>query len=67
MKTIDACGISCPEPLMMLCKALKTEKEFILLLDNKIALENCEYYAKSRRISFSTTHEGNVYKLSILN
>ena len=65
MKTVDACGISCPEPLLMLKNALKTEKEIMLLLDSKNALDNCEDYAKKQGLFVSTTTENAVFKVHI--
>ena len=65
MKTLDACGISCPEPLLMLKNALKTEKEVLLLVDSKNALKNCEGYAKSMGFSVNTTTESDKYKIHI--
>ena len=65
MKTIDACGISCPEPLLMLKNALKAGKEVMLLLDSKNALENCEGYAKKQGLSVDTQAEGDIFKVHI--
>ena len=42
---LDVRGISCPEPLIRLKKALQTEKELTLLIDSKGVLQNCEAYA----------------------
>ena len=65
MKTIDACGISCPEPLLMLKNALLTEKEIMLLVDSKNALDNCEEYAKKEGFSVNTTNDIDIYKIHI--
>ncbi|MCL1940655.1 MAG: sulfurtransferase TusA family protein [Synergistaceae bacterium] len=65
MKTIDACGISCPEPLLRLREALKGENEIVLLVDNKIALENCERYAKKEGYSVNSTNDGDIYKIHV--
>ena len=65
MKTIDACGISCPEPLLMLKKALGTENEVVLLVDSKNALNNCEDYARKKGYSVSTVTEEDRYKIQI--
>ena len=65
MITLDACGISCPEPLLMLKKALKTEKEVVLLVDSKNALDNCEDYARKNGFSVNTTEGADNYKLHI--
>ena len=66
MKTIDACGISCPEPLIMLKAALKTEKEFTLLLDSQGTLDNCINYLKKQGISPKQTIDGSIHKLHIV-
>ena len=65
MKTVDACGISCPEPVLRLKNALKIEKEILLLLDSKHALENCERFAKAQGLFVSTTTEGGIFKVHI--
>ena len=66
MKMIDACGISCPEPLLMLKNALKIEKEIILFVDSKNALENCEAYAKKEGFSVNTIKDNDRYKIHIV-
>ena len=43
--TLDARGISCPEPLIMLKQKLKTESELTLLVDSKNAMQNCKTFA----------------------
>ena len=65
MTTLDACGISCPEPLIMLKNALKSEKELLLLVDSKMAFENCEGYAKKQGFAVVTERNDEVYKLRI--
>lgn len=65
MKTIDARGISCPEPLMSLKEALKTEKELTLLLDSKNALENCQDFAEKQGFTVEIEKDGDDYKLQI--
>ena len=65
MKTLDACGISCPEPLLMLKNALKTEKEILLLVDSKTALGNCEKYARKKGFLVNTTGGDDKYEIHI--
>jgi TusA-related sulfurtransferase len=65
MKTIDACGISCPEPLLMLKNALKSENEIVLFVDSKNALDNCENYAKKKGCSVNTTSDNGKYQIHI--
>jgi TusA-related sulfurtransferase len=66
MKTLDACGMSCPEPLLMLKNALKAEKEIMLLVDDKNALDNCEGYAKGKRYSVDTAKADGIYSIHIM-
>lgn len=68
--TVDASGLSCPEPLMMLKKALdkldgKNVREILLLVDNKSALENCERLAKRKGCSVAVETSNDTHKLRI--
>ncbi|MCL1875848.1 MAG: sulfurtransferase TusA family protein [Synergistaceae bacterium] len=65
MKTLDACGVSCPEPLLMLKNAFQTESEITILVDNVSALENCKRYARSRGFSISSTTGIDKYEIHI--
>ena len=65
MKTLNACGISCPEPLIMLKNALASEQKLVLLVDSKNARDNCRDYALSRGCSVSVTASGDTYTLNI--
>ncbi|HIW56269.1 MAG TPA: sulfurtransferase TusA family protein [Firmicutes bacterium] len=49
MTNVDARGLSCPEPLLMLKKAIKqdTEGKITLLLSSQNALNNCKRYAET--------------------
>ena len=66
MKTVDARGVSCPEPLLMLQKAIKSEKELTLLVDSKNAMENCEKLAVKKGYSVNVDmSDEDYYKLLI--
>ncbi len=46
MIEINACGLSCPEPVVMLAKALKEKPtEVIIHVDAPAACENCTRFA----------------------
>lgn len=62
---LDARGFSCPEPMMMIKNALKTEKKLTMLLDTKGAAENCESYAKREGFDVVKTAEDGEWKLEI--
>jgi len=65
MITLDARGISCPEPLLMLKNALKTDNKLIFLVDSKNAFTNCEDYARKQGFTVETEQENDVYKMQI--
>jgi len=63
--TIDARGISCPEPLLMLKNALKKEKDLSLCVDSKNALQNCEAYAVKLGFVVDTVEDNGEYTMKI--
>lgn len=65
MKTLDARGVSCPEPLVMLKEALKTAAELTLLVDSKNAWENCRHFAEKHGFTVETTKEDGDYMMRI--
>ncbi|MCL2854796.1 MAG: sulfurtransferase TusA family protein [Defluviitaleaceae bacterium] len=65
MTILDARGISCPEPMVMLKQALNNQRELTLMLDSKNALANCEEYAKKQNCTVTIKTEGDEYELHI--
>jgi len=51
--TIDARGLSCPQPVLLFMNALKTEtqKELIVLVDTDASMENVSRAAESKNYS----------------
>jgi TusA-related sulfurtransferase len=63
---IDARGRSCPEPVIMVKKALATkEKEYTMLVDNPTSVENVTRFAEHNGYSVVSTEDGEDYKLTI--
>jgi len=66
--TIDARGLSCPQPVLMTVDAIKktTEKEMLVLVDTEASKENVSraVVGQGWRVSDITT-EGDVYRLAI--
>lgn len=50
MKTVDARGFACPQPVIMAQKAIKadTPSELEVLVDNKCAVENVMRFGESQ-------------------
>ena len=66
MKTIDARGLSCPEPVIMIQKAMKSkEASYEILVDNNTSKENVTRYAEHQGYQVKVTEEGGEYTLSI--
>lgn len=65
MFKIDACGLSCPEPVFLLKKAIKENNEITLLVDNKTSVETCSRYAGSNGFSVEVSSNNGVHQLII--
>ncbi|MGB3225221.1 MAG: sulfurtransferase-like selenium metabolism protein YedF [Desulforhopalus sp.] len=64
-KTIDACGLTCPAPVLLVKDAVEQTKEqkITVLVDNAASLENVSRFLASRGFSVSDTKEGEVFKV----
>ena len=66
MKIIDACGLSCPEPILMLKNGMKgCEEDITLLVDNKTSVETCSRYAESQGYVVTVQAETKPYEIVI--
>ena len=66
MKKLDARGLSCPEPEVMLRKAMMTkENEYAIVVDNVTSKENVTRYAEHQGYHVSVTEDGGEYTLTI--
>lgn len=64
-KTIDACGLTCPAPVLLVKDAVEqpNAQELTVLVDNAASLENVSRFLGSRGYSVTDHHEGGVYRL----
>ena len=66
MKTVDARGMSCPEPVLLTSQALKSkENEYEVLVDNPTAKENVTRRAEHEGYKVTVTEENGEYRLSL--
>lgn len=65
MIKIDACGLSCPEPVYLLKRGLKEDNEVVLLVDNRVSVENCSRYAEMNGYAVSVNTNNTVHELTI--
>ncbi|MDR0905225.1 MAG: sulfurtransferase TusA family protein [Oscillospiraceae bacterium] len=54
--TVDANGLSCPEPVLKLKKVINGAEEIELLVDSQVCVENCTRFAESK--GFAVSVEG---------
>ena len=66
MKLLDARGLSCPEPVMMIRKAMATgENTYQIVVDNPTAKENVTRYAVHQGYKVSVEEKDGEFTLSI--
>ena len=66
MQTIDARGLSCPEPVILTKKALaKGEASYDVLVDNTTAKENVTRFASHQGYNVETTEADGEFTLHI--
>jgi selenium metabolism protein YedF len=56
--TVDACGLSCPQPVILAKKALEESGNIVVIVDNKIALENVRRLGAKLGCSIEIEGEG---------
>ena len=69
-KTVDACGLSCPEPVLKLKQALADTNgtkldEIELLVDSQVCVENCSRFAHSKGFHVSTNGGNGLYTMTL--
>lgn len=67
MKTVDARGHSCPIPVVMVRKAVTSEKpsELEVLVDNQCSVENVTRFAENSGYKVSVAVEGQDFRLCL--
>lgn len=66
MKILDARGLSCPEPVIMLRKAMMTkEAAYQITVDNVASRENVTRFAEHQGYRVSVTEGNGEYTLEI--
>ncbi len=66
MKTVDARGLSCPEPVVLTRNALKSgEDAYRILVDNVTSRENVTRYAEHQGYQVTAVQAGGEYTLTL--
>lgn len=66
MKIIDARGLSCPEPVIMLRQAMATkEPSYQIIVDNHASKENTTRYAEHQGYKVTISENNGEYTLTL--
>ena len=66
MEKLDARGLSCPEPVSMLRKAMLSKgARYEMVVDNIASRENVTRYAQHQGYAVSVAEDGGVYTLTM--
>ena len=64
--TVDARGLSCPQPVVLTMDALKQNAEaYEILVDNQTALNNVSRFVKNAGKTVSVTESGEDYIIEV--
>jgi len=68
-KIIDACGMTCPAPILLVKDAIeqKNPQKLTVLVDNPASFENVNRFLASRGYSVTNSQDGAVYRLEALH
>lgn len=65
MKTIDARGLSCPEPVVLLREAMRSNADaYQILVDNHASRENTMRYAQHQGYQATVEEQGGEWTLT---
>ena len=63
---IDARGRSCPEPVIMIQKAMASKEDrYEIMVDNRMSVENVTRFAEHNGYSVKVTEKDDEYTLTI--
>ena len=64
--TVDARGLSCPQPVLLTMQALKQNAEaYEILVDNQTALNNVSRFARNAGKTVTVTESGEDYIIEV--
>lgn len=66
MTKLDARGLSCPEPVILISQAMKSgDSAYEILVDNRVSKENVTRYAEHQGYRVSVTGKDGEFTLAI--
>lgn len=64
-KIVDACGLSCPEPVLKLKQVIDSADEIELLVDSQVCVENCTRFAEAKGFRVSVSGGSGQYTMTL--
>jgi len=65
-KTVDARGLSCPEPVIRLKQVIDGADEIEVLVDSQVCVDNCSRFAKSKGFRVTVTGGSGQFTMTLL-
>ena len=66
MTKLDARGLSCPEPVILISQAMKSgENAYEIIVDNRVSRENVTRFAEHQGYAVSVSEADGEFTLSI--
>ena len=66
MEKLDARGLSCPEPVVMMSRAMASKAtSYVMVVDNPVAKENVTRYAMNQGYKVAVTENDGEYTLHL--
>ena len=65
-KMLDARGLSCPEPVIMIKQAMESkENKYEIMVDNRTSVENITRFGEHQGFKVSVSENGSDYTLTL--
>lgn len=66
MNNIDACGLSCPQPVLMTLEAIKKEIfPITVTVDTNVACENIQRLARNKNCTVTIKKDGEFFHITL--
>ena len=66
MERLDARGLSCPEPVIMIKNAMETQEEtYEIIVDNRTSVENITRYGEHSGYTVSVARDGSDFIMTL--
>jgi len=64
-KIVDACGLSCPEPVLKIKQVIDGADEIEVVVDSQVCVDNCSRFAESKGFAVSVQAGVGQYTMTL--